>query len=782
MITAALMVPAPAESTLVTPSATLPLRSTALRVEAGGGIARVVLEQRFRNEHPDPLAVSYRFALPAEAAVSGFAFTVGERRIEGVVEKRLAARERFEQAIAQGKTAALLEQERSSLFTQELGNVPAGAEVRCEVTLDQRLRWNDEGGWEWRFPLASAPRYLGGPGRVEDAAELALEVAEALAPRASLRLVIADARAVGARPASPSHSITVSDAEVGLAEAALDRDVVVLWRVATLEPSLRARGERGGPRAKAHADVHALLTLVPPLAEAQMRPVARDLIVLLDTSGSMQGAPLDQARRVASALIDGLCEHDQLELIEFSTKPRRFGKAALRATQANKRAALEWLGKLRASGGTEMRDGVLEALSPLRAEAQRQVVLITDGLIGFEDEIMAAIHDHLPPGSRVHAVGVGSSVNRSLTGPAARAGRGVEVVIGLEDDAERAAARIRARTEQPIVVDVQGSGDALLEVAPACIPDLYAGAPVLVSARVRPAGGELVVTGRTASGTWEQRVRVEVEQGSEGSEGSGVLATLFGREAVEDAEMRLAAGASRDEIDARVEALGLSYRIATRLTSWVAIDERASVDPRAPTRRETVPQALPYGMSIEGLGLRPPVLAAGPAAMPMARFALAAPMGVMPEAPREAPPEARGEARSWASMPKRAEAPEAKRGGVFSRALEAVLGAGRFSSTTTTTERVRGRVTKRKRDTIVIHLEVLEAFDWDDAALAAASVVLELDDGTSVEAEVVVAQTTRAARLLPGQHAKLTLQLDRELTATARVVHIAELGLDIPLT
>jgi Ca-activated chloride channel family protein len=194
----ALMVPAPAESKLVTPSAMLPLKRTTLRVEAGGGIARVLLEQCFRNEYPDPLAVTYRFALPADAAISGFAFTIGERRIEGQVDKRAAARERFEQAIAEGKTAALLEQERSSLFTQELGNVPAGADVRCEITLDQRLIWNDEGRWEWRFPLAAAPRYLGGPGRVEDAAEVALDVAAALAPRASLQLAIGDALATGA--------------------------------------------------------------------------------------------------------------------------------------------------------------------------------------------------------------------------------------------------------------------------------------------------------------------------------------------------------------------------------------------------------------------------------------------------------------------------------------------------------------------------------------------------------------------------------------------------------
>ncbi|HKP57388.1 MAG TPA: VIT domain-containing protein [Polyangiales bacterium] len=755
------LMPVPVESKLVTPSATLPLQSTALRVQAAGGIARVVLEQRFENQHPDPLAVTYTFALPAEAAVSGFAFAIGERRIEGQVEKRSAAREQFEQAIAEGKTAALFEQERSSLFRQELGNVPPGAEVRCEIVIDQRLRWIDEGAWEWRFPLAAAPRYLGGADRVADREQIAFEVAATLAPRASLQMAVADVLAAGATPESPSHRIRPGDAgRIELDDGnqtALDRDLVVRWRVAGLAPSVHARAERSEQR----ADAHALLTIVPPLAAAHAQSVARDLIVLLDTSGSMQGEPLDQARRVAMALVDGLGDRDRVELIEFSGAPRRFRKTALLGTSANKRAALEWLAKLRASGGTEMRDGVLEALAPLRTEAQRQVVLITDGLIGFEQEIVQTVLEKLPRGSRVHTVGVGSSVNRSLTGPTARAGRGVEVVIGLGEDPERAAARIRARTEQPIVVDVELSGDALQEAAPACIPDLYAGAPVLVSARVRPEGGELVVSGRTPIGSWEQRVYVEPKSGS------GLLASLFGREAVEDAEMRLAAGADHEEIDRLVEKLGLQYRISTRLTSWIAFDTTPSVDPRAPTRRETVPQMLPHGTSIEGLGLRPAMHLALTARM--APLAMAAPMASAAPAPRGP------SARLSAHRP-----PQAEKLGLLNRALDRVFGTAPVSDKPA--EVARGRIGKRDGKVVTIHLEVLTELDWNESALAAATALIELDDGTTIEAKVVVARSTRGGRLLPGQHAKLVLELARELRGPARIIRFdPDFGLYIPL-
>ena len=142
----------------------LPLLGTSLRVQARNGVARVVLEQRFRNVYDVPLQVTYSFPLPADGAVSEFAFRLGERRIVGEIERREAARERFEEAILEGKSAALLEQDRSSLFTQELGNIPPGAEVVAELGIDQRLRWLPEGAWEWRFPTAVAPRYLGAPG------------------------------------------------------------------------------------------------------------------------------------------------------------------------------------------------------------------------------------------------------------------------------------------------------------------------------------------------------------------------------------------------------------------------------------------------------------------------------------------------------------------------------------------------------------------------------------------------------------------------------------------
>jgi Ca-activated chloride channel family protein len=310
----------------------LPLLGTSLRAQAQNGVARVVLEQRFRNAFDVPLQVTYSFPLPADGAVSGFAFRLGERRIVGEVDRQQAARERFEEAILEGKSAALLEQDRSSLFTQELGNIPPGAEIVAEISIDQRLRWLPDGAWEWRFPTAVGPRYMGAPGRVPDAERLSPEVsAEPLAARLTLALDVRDTLARGRAPESPSHALNVAAlAEIRLREASgvpLDRDVVVRWAVAGDAVGAAIETARRPEASPLGASAYALLTLVPP--RTSQSHVPRDVVVLLDTSGSMGGEPLAQARRVLSALVETLGERDRLEMIEFSSAPQRWRREAL---------------------------------------------------------------------------------------------------------------------------------------------------------------------------------------------------------------------------------------------------------------------------------------------------------------------------------------------------------------------------------------------------------------------------------------------------------------------
>jgi Ca-activated chloride channel homolog len=767
---------------------TLPLRGTTIAATARAGLGRVVLTQRFVNPYDEPLAVTYKLPLPADGAVSAFAFVAGGKRMVGEVDRRAAARERYWEAIAEGRTAALLDEERTALFTQELGNIPPRAEIEAEIVVDQKLGWIDgEGAWEWRFPTVAMARYQGAPGRVDDAADLQLDVADGPLPtRAQLELTIGDRLADGQPPRSPSHALTIGDGgAVTLAArqgVALDRDLVVRWTVATPAPGLAldvGRPAAGKPHA---ARAFGLMTLVPPARTqetATARPMARELCLLIDTSGSMGGEPLAQARRVLGAIVDTLGDGDSLEMIEFSSQARRWQAEPQRVTAKVRAAAQRWLAALKAGGGTEMRTGILEALAPRRADTQRQIVLVSDGAIGFEREIVHEILHRLPASSRLHTVGVGSAVNRSLTEAAARAGRGLEVIVGIGEDPERAAQRLVARTDAPLVVDLTLSGSALVAHAPMRLPDLFAGAPARVALELAAAGGELVASGRTHDGAWEQRIVVAPLAAGEGN---GAVVTMFGREAVADLETRLCAGEAAEAIDAAVEKVGLEFQIATRLTSWIAAGDEPAVDPTAPSRKERIPQALPFGVSVEGLGLRASGVSVGhftgagvPAAPSMMRSRMVG--GIAPAGSGGAPPppSASGPAKPASLMGKLRGVFESKKLAKepLLDSAPAPVGVGKVEpvegsagAASVTPRRLRGRITLRKGRDWIVEIEVDGELDWAPGSDA----VVEGADGLArVHAVVVAAQTTHAGRVQAGQTLRLVLTLDGDLAGARRI-------------
>lgn len=313
----------------------LALVGVRLRGEARGGIARLVLEQRFVNPYEETLDVTYRMPLPADGAVSAYAFEIAGRVIVGRVDKKAAARETFERALVEGRTAALLEQNTNDIFTQQIGNLPAKEALVARITIDQRLSWLPEGEWELRFPTVIGPRYIGARDTEADARATHVSVDPGgISVGIQIAITIGDTIVSGRSAASPSHTLVHrADGSIELKdEAALDRDIVVRWPVATARPGLSLDVAR-----RAGGDAYALLTIVPPSPESKPRAVPRDLIVLLDTSGSMGGGPLDKAKVAVSMLVETLGEQDRLELIEFSNSPRRYKSEPVAATASSRR-------------------------------------------------------------------------------------------------------------------------------------------------------------------------------------------------------------------------------------------------------------------------------------------------------------------------------------------------------------------------------------------------------------------------------------------------------------
>lgn len=597
----------------------LPFAGATLRIEAGAGLARVVLEQTFENPFHETLRVTYKMPLPVDGAVSGYAFQIGTRTISGKVDRKESARARFEEAIVQGKTAALLEQDKADLFTQEIGNVPPRQTIVARITIDQRLAWKPEGEWELRFPTVIGPRYLESHLTPVDRKASHVEVAgqgdgRGVRARIHLEAKIADTLTAGRRVESPSHSLVARPdgiVELGdLGGARLDRDIVLRWAVAKRDVGLElhtARPSAGAPHGH-HA--YGLLSIVPPAPDAGYASVPRDLIVLLDTSGSMGGGPLEQGKRVVAMLIESLTERDRLEVIEFSMAPNRYTNGPVPGTKREKERAIHWVMARKADGGTEMQSAIYDALKGLRKGAQRQVVLVTDGYVGGEEQLVAMLHENLPESCRMHVVGVGSGVNRALATSIARAGRGAELIVGLDEDAERCATALVDKTRAPVLTDVTITGDALVEHAPEHLPDVFAGSPIVAALKLKATGGEIVVRGNLAAGVWMQKVKVAAVDSGQGN--AGVVA-LFGREQVADLEVRWSIGKEARAIDEDIERIGVVFQISTRRTSWVAIDEDRTVDPRLGSQHVEIPQELPYGTSAASFGLAAPM----PMAMPM---------------------------------------------------------------------------------------------------------------------------------------------------------------------
>ena len=780
-----------------------PLESVRLDGRAEGGMASSTLHQRFLNPHEEALEVVYTMPLPADGAVLGYVITVGDRRIEGVIRSREAAEAAYREALYQGRTAGILEQERADTFRQRVGNIPPGVAVEVEIHLLHPLAFRPglnaptRGGthtlptWEYRFPTVVGVRYMGAEGRVPDAGRIDPDrSAQGLPVRLELALTVADATSAGGVH-SPSHPLRLQEVEwteewergvagppatsggivVSLAEGApLDRDLVVAWGAAGSEVGVRVVEGGGLPGDRGR---YAMVTVVPPALPTA--PLRREVTVLLDTSGSMDGLPLALGKQVVRRLLESLDPRDRFELLAFGSRVEHLTRGMQEAVGGAVPAALARLDALRASGGTEMRDAVEEALRSGQRDAQRQVILVTDGYIGFEGEVVAAVMGGMAPGVRFHAVGVGAAPNRTLTGGLTRAGRGVELFALDASSAERAAGHLVAATRRPILTDVRVTGGAVVQVAPAHARDVMEGQPLVLTVELAPEGGSLVVEGVLAGsrGVWSRPVDVPAAD-AWGLEGVSSLPTtplpvgaIHGRELIADLELEEASGVPRHLMDRRIEAAGLRHRIVSRRTSLVAVAAEPSVDPRDPRRQQELAVEFPAGVSAEGVGLflreggamAPGAAFGGPALRSMmvayesahdglfesladmedaqASFAPPPPAPMRPTKRKESASEfvrARGSASEPRSAPEPGTAPV--RSG----------GSGH--------EQVDAEVILHSRELLVVELEVPSA----GFILPRGEVTVVLPDGREVRARVELSASTGAGPHSAGVRVRLALR------------------------
>lgn len=591
-----------------------PILQTQATIRVTGPIARATLTQRFRNPGNDWVEAIYAFPLPEDAAVDHLRMHIAERVIEGQIREREAARRVYEKAKTEGRQGALVEQHRPNLFTTAVANVPPLGEVSVEIEYQQPLHWRDE-RFSLRFPMAITPRYRPGPrGRLQETSRLtggwAILPGEvpnsvplrdagepAPAPRNPVRLRVElqpgfPLGGVTSRYHDIEHTTAPNGSEqvrLADAEAPSDRDFVLEWTAATGSAPRAAFFTEHTP-----AGDYGLLMLMPPGTDGDGPAIDRQIVFVIDTSGSMGGASIRQAKAALTRAIDRLSPSDSFEVIQFNSRSEAlFGQPRV-ASARYKREALAYVARLHAQGGTEMAPALETAFATPGEEpgTLRQVVFITDGAVANEEALLALIHERLL-GRRLFTVGIGSAPNSYFMTEAAHFGRGSFTYIGNEQEVAETMDELFRQLERPAMTDIALSLPVAADLLPSPLPDLYSGQPLIAVMKLDALPGRAEASGRLGDSAWQHGLTLHSAE-----ERSG-LGVYWAREKIRHWMRRKAAGMDPQQVRAEVVKLGLAHHLVSAYTSLVAVD----VTPVRPDDAATFSHALDSNLPA---GWRPP--------------------------------------------------------------------------------------------------------------------------------------------------------------------------------
>jgi len=585
----------------------LPLKATQVDVRILGPIVDVTVTQHYRNEGQRALDARYVFPGSSQSAVHAMNVRVGDRLLAASIREKQAARIEFDTAKREGKTAALLEQQRPNVFQMNVANILPGDDVRVELRYTELIVPRDA-RYEFVFPTVVGPRYNSPNGAAAQEKWVAAPYGRAgEPPRSSFDLKLTLATPIEAKDiASPSHAIEVlfpadKRAEITLRDDGRpfnNRDFILHYGLAgdAIESGLMLfQGEQ---------ENFFLALVEPPKAVAPAAILPREYIFVVDISGSMHGFPLDTAKVLMERLLRTLRPSDSFNVMLFSGSSRTLAAESVPATQANVDAALRLLRETRGSGSTEIVPALRHvAALPKRADVSRSVVVVTDGYVSVEREVFQLVRNQLGQ-SNVFAFGIGSSVNRHLIEGIARAGQGEAFVITKPEQAQAQAERFRRMIDAPVLTQVSARFDGLqvYDVEPAHLPDVLAGRPVVLWGKWKgEPRGTLVVEGRDTAGAQ----RTEIDVAGAVSRDTAALRQLWARQriaALADEEALVGHAKHKTEITN----LGLRYSLLTDYTSFIAVDHRVRNSNPALNRSVDQPLPMPEGVSNLAIGAEVP--------------------------------------------------------------------------------------------------------------------------------------------------------------------------------
>ncbi len=578
----------------------LPLKDTHVQIDVSGVIADVKVLQTYRNEGSRPINARYVFPASTRAAVYAMRMWIGDQVIYAKIKEREQAKQEFDKAKQEGKSASLLEQNRPNVFSMSLANVMPGDQVEVELRYTELLA-PTEGVYEVVFPTVVGPRYSSQPESPApkedhwikspylhqgDKGASALHISARISAGVPIRDLICASHQISPQWESPAVAQLVLD---NPAQFEGDRDFILRYRLSGDQIASGLLLFKG-------ADENFFLYMAqPPQRVADAEIPAREYIFVVDVSGSMDGFPLNTAKRLLRDLIGQLRPSDLFNVVLFAGDSAALSAKSLRADQQNISKAIRLIEQQRGGGGTELLAAVKQAMSlPREADVSRSVVLVTDGYISGEKGVFDYIRDNLNQ-CNVFSFGIGSSVNRYLIEGVAKAGMGEPFVVTTEAEAPAVAAKFREYIQTPLLTDIQVRpiGFDIYDVNPARLPDLFAQRPVILFGKWRgPVGGTLELRGRTGQGDYVTSVDVA---GAQPDEANRALRYLWARSRIAELSDYGFGDLDADRIR-DITSLGLKYNLLTQYTSFIAVREKISNN-QGPAQDVEQPLPLPLGVS-----------------------------------------------------------------------------------------------------------------------------------------------------------------------------------------
>lgn len=606
--------------------------------DISGMVATVSVEQTFRNDTGRALEGVYAFPLPDNAAVRYMEMVIAERRIVGKIREKSEAKKIYQAAKAAGKKASLVEQQRPNLFTNRVANIGVGESITVRLEYVQQVGFS-HGEFSLRFPTTVTARYMPG----SPAAELSLDQeTQPLSVNPYLGWAVAtdqvpDADAISplqfpqdgsdaaplnpleitvrldmgmplARVEAPYHDIALTrragvysiELAKGLTE--MDRDFVLNWQaVSGSTPTAALFTE------EVAGQYYGLLMVLPPAAERAHAPPPREIVFVVDTSGSMGGIAIAQARESMSRALQELRPEDRFNIIEFNSNYRALYRSPMPATGHHVQQAREFVRLLQAGGGTEMLPALRAALDPPKASDTlqeqlplRQVIFITDGAVGNELALFEEISAQLGH-SRLFTVGIGSAPNSWFMREAARFGRGSHTHIGALEEVGEKMAALFAQLSQPAALNLHASWPMAVEAWPERLPDLYLGEPLLVAVSfgAQAPQGEVTVTGDIGGTSWRQSLQLSSGADPHSASRHKGVATLWARQKITGLLDQKVLGQSEEMVRAQVLPVALQHQLLSPYTSFIAVEEVVSLPPGERADSVPVPNARPRGQTAQ---------------------------------------------------------------------------------------------------------------------------------------------------------------------------------------